>query len=82
MNPEIKTKWVEALRSGKYKQGKKSLRSREGDKYCCLGVLCDLYAANKWRIREPLNEFDTRFAYIYMRGRNHTSRKMWSNGVV
>lgn len=34
--------WVAALRSGKYKQGKGELRTKE-DSYCCLGVACDLY---------------------------------------
>jgi hypothetical protein len=32
--------WVRALRSGKYKQGKNQLRS--GDRFCCLGVACEL----------------------------------------
>lgn len=40
MNQEIKRQWLEDLRSGKFKQGKKSLRSGD-DKFCCLGVLCD-----------------------------------------
>lgn len=31
-------KWIEALRSGKYPQGKNSLQSAKG--YCCLGVAC------------------------------------------
>ncbi len=47
MNKRIKTKWLKALRSGNYKQGKSVLHSagkRDGNhKYCCLGVLCDLY---------------------------------------
>lgn len=30
--------WVEELRSGKYKQGKRQLLTR--DSYCCLGVAC------------------------------------------
>jgi hypothetical protein len=49
MNPEIKRRWIEALRSGEYEQGTYSLRSMKGDKvtYCCLGVLCDLYAKEK-----------------------------------
>lgn len=34
--------WVKALRSGKYKQGKGMLKSKDGE-YCCLGVACDLY---------------------------------------
>jgi hypothetical protein len=33
-------RFVEALRSGKYKQGRDRLRT--GDKFCCLGVACDL----------------------------------------
>lgn len=39
MNKNAK-KWVRALRSGKYKQGRHQLRS--GDQFCCLGVACDL----------------------------------------
>lgn len=42
MNTEIKKLWVDALRSGEYKQGKGRLKDE--DKFCCLGVLCDLHA--------------------------------------
>lgn len=41
MNDNAK-KWVEALRSGAYKQGVGRLRDK-ADGYCCLGVACDLY---------------------------------------
>ena len=41
MKPEIKQKWLNALRSGEYTQSQERLRSDDG--YCCLGVLCDLY---------------------------------------
>ena len=41
MKPEIKAQWLSALRSGDYQQGQGYLR--QGDQYCCLGVLCDLY---------------------------------------
>lgn len=41
MNPEIKQKWVAALRSGEYQQGKHRLHSI-GGKFCCQGVLTDL----------------------------------------
>jgi hypothetical protein len=34
--------WIAALRSGRYKQGRNSLRL--GDLFCCLGVGCDLHA--------------------------------------
>lgn len=47
MNPEIKAKWVAALRSGDYQQGYGQLREmpdpvtgKRG--HCCLGVLCDV----------------------------------------
>ena len=40
MTPELKTKWIEALRSGKYEQGKHYLKVN--GKFCCLGVLCEV----------------------------------------
>ena len=40
MNKEIKDRWTTALRSGAYKQGRYKLCYN--DKYCCLGVLCDI----------------------------------------
>ena len=42
MNQEVKAKWVAALRGGQYQQGPGYLR--RNDKFCCLGVLCDLFA--------------------------------------
>jgi hypothetical protein len=41
MDKEIKRKWIEALRSGDYKQGRGWLRDKEGN-YCCLGVLMEV----------------------------------------
>ena len=52
MNPQVKEKWLTALRSGKYKQTRKILRGNEG--FCCLGVLCDIYSKetdNPWETR-------------------------------
>lgn len=37
-------KWVEALRSGKYKQG--TINLCRNNKYCCLGVLCEIAIEN------------------------------------
>lgn len=45
MNPQIKQRWLEALRSGEYKQTTENLRDING--FCCLGVLCDLYAKER-----------------------------------
>jgi hypothetical protein len=50
MDAEIKRKWVEALRSGEYRQSRSLLR--RGNAFCCLGVLCDLVANQvdgEWR---------------------------------
>lgn len=47
MDPELKEKWLEALRSGKYRQGRGKLRNKD-DEFCCLGVLCDLVEPNAW----------------------------------
>src|SRR5574337_1125403 len=43
MKKKIAEKWASALRSGAYKQGKNRLRS-SSDKFCVLGVLCNLHA--------------------------------------
>lgn len=45
MNKDIKKKWINALRSGKYKQGSGWLL--EDNKYCCLGVLSDILHSPK-----------------------------------
>lgn len=46
MKHEVAEKWIEALKSKEYKQGKNKLcRVDGGDReYCCLGVLCDVYS--------------------------------------
>jgi len=41
MKPKIRKLWVEALRSGRFKKGRGQLKI--GDRYCCLGVLSELY---------------------------------------
>lgn len=46
MQPEIKTKWLAALRSGKYAQGQGKLYN--GSAFCCLGVLCDVMSQDSW----------------------------------
>jgi hypothetical protein len=44
MKAEVKQKWIEALRSGQYNQGKNALKKEtiQGVEHCCLGVLCEL----------------------------------------
>lgn len=41
LNKELMTRWIEALESGRYRQGQNTLKTRDNNrtKYCCLGVL-------------------------------------------
>lgn len=46
-------KWVDALRSGEYTQCQHSLR--QNNKYCCLGVACEVAIANGVEIERFYN---------------------------
>jgi hypothetical protein len=46
MNKAKAFKLAEALESGKYRQAKEALRTKD-DRFCCLGVACDL-TGHKW----------------------------------
>ena len=65
MNPELKQKWIEALRSGDYKQTKEKLRRWGG--YCCLGVLCEVAKPKGWNghaiLIKDLEGEDTNYIY-------------------
>lgn len=66
----VKTKWVKALRSGDYKQGKGELKTVSGSDYnyetgeyensettfCCLGVARDIGLCTR---KKPANKFDS-----------------------
>ena len=43
---KTKEKWLVALRSGDYKQGKSTLWDAIDNTYCCLGVLCSCAGAS------------------------------------
>jgi hypothetical protein len=45
MNRQYKEPWLEALRSGRYQQGRSYINSQ--GRFCCLGVLCDV-AGVQW----------------------------------
>lgn len=46
MDQQVKTQWLQALRSGEYEQTKHRLHTYEG--FCCLGVLCDFAIDGEW----------------------------------
>lgn len=45
MRQDVKNQWVEALRSGDFRQGRGQLHPTDGS-YCCLGILCLLAEAD------------------------------------
>lgn len=51
LDKELRDRWIEALKSGKYQQGKGKLRYRkeDSDQFCCLGVLCDVVDPEGWK---------------------------------
>lgn len=53
MSHPIIKEWVEALRSGKFKQGKGYLKA--DDCYCCLGVLCEISPGFKGWVKGTFN---------------------------
>lgn len=68
MNPEIKEKWLKALRSGDYKQGSHFLRAAD-DTYCCLGVLCDIYVKEgkaEWRKHSNVDTWYLEYSLAYL----------------
>ena len=61
-------KWVEALESGEYEQGRTELH--EGEKFCCLGVACELFIQAGGELPIRLMESTTVYA-------NHVSTLPW-----
>lgn len=50
MDQELKAKWMESLRSGRYPQTRSCLKDSDG--FCCLGVLADIQGA-EWDGDQP-----------------------------
>ena len=62
MTPELKVKWVEALRNGKYEQTAGVLCDGRGG-FCCLGVLSEVVGDEHWdgRLWENFDEEEENF---------------------
>lgn len=52
MTTELKQRWIEALRGGKYRQSHQVLRTQAGE-FCATGVLCDLIDPDGWKQESP-----------------------------
>ncbi len=78
MDKALKALWVEALRSGKYKQGKGQLRNSR-NQFCCLGVLADQICPTAWaKNSEGQQEWFGAHAYFPapdLRGLEHDVQK-------
>lgn len=51
MDPALKALWIQELRSGEYQQGEGRLRYLDAggiERFCCLGVLCNIVQPSKW----------------------------------
>lgn len=55
----FKARWIAALRSGRYQQGEHVLRS-EDNKFCCLGVACNLIDPSAWDSQVTVSPGDDR----------------------
>ena len=51
MDKRLKTKWVKALRGGRYKQGVGRLLDGHGH-YCAIGVLCRVAGESRAELRD------------------------------
>jgi hypothetical protein len=67
MNQDVKTKWVEALRSGKYRQAQGGLYVTPAKEFtpemCCLGVLCEVMGQETGRVTWR-NAIDSRWQEV------------------
>lgn len=58
MDPVAKSSWIEALRSGDYKQSFNLLcrLAEDGPKYCCLGVLAEIMSIPYEKMESPTTD--------------------------
>lgn len=76
---QVRAKWVEALRSGDYKQGQNRLNT--SGRLCCLGVLCEL-AVEAQVIPPPRESMDSSTKGLIYGPDHDASRFSLPNAVV
>lgn len=74
MKKNVAEKWIKALLSKKYKQGRNALKYKikHGTRHCCLGVLCELYQKDHKR-KLPTSTSTDRFNMDIPRGAKFTT---------
>lgn len=70
MESNIKTLWIEALRSDDYSQGRDCLKSTtaDGTVHCCLGVLCEV---DNITFREDENRYGIDYSIVDVYHNHH-----------
>lgn len=63
MRERVKKLWLDALRSGEYKQTTEALHKPTG--FCCLGVLCDVYQKEMTKQKKKKLETKVNQSYGY-----------------
>jgi hypothetical protein len=88
MKPQIKEQWLEALESGRYEKGK--ARLNYDNKFCCLGVLCDLFKDDLYVVTDDdgMVFYNGQFSYLPIKiqefaeiEENHLERLMLLNDL-
>jgi len=64
-------RWLDALRSGKYQQTPGRLR--DGNGYCCLGVVCEAVLNREWE-KEESDLFGQQYRYKTSHGSTETTQ--------
>lgn len=74
LKPDIKKKWLKALKSGEYEKGRGCLVEKVGGKtmWCCLGVYADLFISEEWA-EYPLRHPDLIEYYFVDRGDSYSA---------
>jgi hypothetical protein len=84
MNEDVKTKWLVALESDEFRQGKSRLRQVD-DTYCCLGVLCELYrretGKGEWEVKEDYYRGTPELFYHFSVGEQFATSTFLPNEV-
>jgi hypothetical protein len=72
MKKTVATKWIKALRSGKFKKGKSLLKyynTMNEPRHCCLGVLCELYNETMKKNKKKMLSIKTPYKAVFFNGK-------------
>ncbi len=74
---EVKDKWLENLKSGKYIQGYVGLHNKIDNTFCCIGVLGDCIEGLDNNVSENETKNETN-PYVFLRNNSIDVFSIWS----